>query len=118
MSDAPRHDPTAADDEDLPIYVEAARKAGRFSREFLATVISLLTTAFGVVAALAWNTALTQMFRTYLSGGAQVLALFIYAIGITGIAVLVIVFLGRLAGRVGAEPMEFKYPVKPAPRND
>src|SRR6266536_1661267 len=39
--------------------MEAARKAGRFSREFVVTVISVVTTAFGVVVALAWNTALS-----------------------------------------------------------
>ncbi len=86
------------------------RKAGRYSREFVATVISLLTTALGVVAALAWNTALTTFFTEYLGKGARVTALFIYAIVITVIGVFVIISLARIATRLGAEPLEFKYP--------
>lgn len=88
------------------------RKAGRFSKEFLATVISLVTTALGVVVALAWNTALSKLFERWFPGNGQVVALFVYAVTITGIGVLVIVSLGKLAARIGAEPVEFKYPAK------
>jgi xanthine/uracil permease len=110
----------AADDEEVaPVYVEAAKKVSRFSREFLATVIALLTTAFGVVVALAWNTALTKAVEeSGLSEGDQVLSFFVYAIIITLLAVAVIVVLGRLASRVGAQPIQFTYPVKPAPPKD
>ena len=89
---------------------KAGRRAGRYSREFVATVISLLTTALGVVAALAWNSALTALFTTYLGPGGAVAALFVYAIAITVIGVFVIIALGRLATRLGADPLEFKYP--------
>jgi CBS domain containing-hemolysin-like protein len=86
--------------------VEAARKAGRFSREFLVTVISVVTTAFGVVVALAWNAALTKWLEQF-SRDAQIAGLFIYALVVTLGAVLVIVLLGRLAQRIGAEPIQF-----------
>jgi CBS domain containing-hemolysin-like protein len=86
--------------------VEAARKAGRFSREFLVTVISVVTTAFGVVVALAWNTALTKWLERYQK--AETVALFIYALLITFLAVLAIVILSRVAKRLGASPVEFK----------
>ena len=109
----------ADDEEEAPVYLEAAKKVSRFSREFLATVIALLTTAFGVVVALAWNTALTEgLKRTGLSPAGQVLSFFVYAIIITLLAVAVIVVLGRLASRVGAQPIQFTYPVKPAPPKD
>jgi uncharacterized membrane protein YjjP (DUF1212 family) len=88
------------------------RTTSRYSREFVATVISLLTTALGVVAALAWNTALTALFTAYLGKGARVAALFLYAVVITVIGVFVIISLGRLATRLGTEPLEFKYPAK------
>jgi hypothetical protein len=82
-------------------------------------VIALLTTAFGVVVALAWNTALTKAVEeSGLSEGDQVLSFFVYAIIITLLAVAVIVVLGRLASRVGAQPIQFTYPVKPAPPKD
>src|SRR4051812_47560609 len=89
---------------------KAGRTAGRYSREFVATVISLLTTALGVVAALAWNSALTELFTTYLGPGGAVAALFIYAVAITVIGVFVIIALARIASRIGADPLEFKYP--------
>ncbi len=88
------------------------RKAGRFSKEFIATVISLVTTALGVVVALAWNTALAELFKRWFPGNGQVVALFVYAVAITAIGVVAIVSLGKLAARIGAEPVEFKYPAK------
>jgi hypothetical protein len=87
--------------------LEAARKAGRFSREFVVTVISVVTTAFGVVVALAWNTAMSHWLTT-LSQDAQTIGLFIYALVITFLAVLAIVILARVARRIGADPIEFK----------
>ena len=86
--------------------MEAARRAGRFSREFLVTVISVVTTAFGVVVALAWNAALTKAL-SQLNKGSQVRALFLYAILITFLAVLAIVVMSRVARKIGAEPMQF-----------
>lgn len=87
---------------------EAARKAGRFSREFLVTVISLVTTAFGVVVALAWNTALSAGLTRWFGLKGRVAALFVYALLITFLAVLAIVIMSRLAKRIGATPVEFK----------
>lgn len=91
--------------------LEKARAANRFSREFMATIIALVTTAFGVVVALAWNTALSKALEK-LSHGAQVIGLFIYAIVVTVLAVVIIIVLARLAGRIGADPVQFTYPVR------
>ena len=85
-----------------------AKRAHRFSKEFLVTVISLLTTAFGVVVALAWNEALTAFFRETFSTGGAISALFIYAFLVTVIGVAVIVSLGKAASRIDADPIEFK----------
>ena len=87
------------------------RRASRFSREFLATMIALVTTAFGVVVALAWNTALSKALAQ-LSKGYELTGLFVYAVLVTVIAVLTVIFLGRVASRIGAEPIEFKYTAK------
>jgi uncharacterized membrane protein YjjP (DUF1212 family) len=90
------------------------RKTSRFSKEFVATMISLASAAFGVVAALAWNGAITAWFADiYKSNSTKVTALFIYAGVVTLIGVTVIVILGRLATRINAEPVEFKYPTAP-----
>lgn len=66
---------------------------------YLQTMISLASAAFGVVAALAWNSAITALVRQIFGSGAQVISLFLYAIIITVIAVIVMVNLGRVAER-------------------
>jgi hypothetical protein len=103
--------PPEPPEEESPV-IEVVRRATRFSREFLATMIALVTTAFGVVVALAWNTALSKALEQ-LSKGAQIIGLFIYAVIVTVIAVLTVVFLGRLAARIGGEPVQFTYPAAP-----
>src|SRR5438093_3048783 len=107
----PQTPPPEAPEEESPV-TDAVRRAGRFSREFVATVIALVTTAFGVVVALAWNEALSKALAQ-LSKGAEIGGLFAYAVLVTVLAVLAIVFLGRLAARIGAQPIEFKYPTPP-----
>lgn len=107
MDERPLEDPEGREEQ----LLEAARAASRFSREFLATMIALVTTAFGVVVALAWNTALSKALAQ-LSKGAQIGGLFAYAVLVTVLAVFTVVFLGRLAGRIGADPVQFTYPAK------
>ena len=91
---------------------EAARKAGRFSREFFVTVISVVSTALGVVVALAWNSALQAALVEAFGLDGRVAALFVYALLITFLAVVAIVIMSRLARRIGAEPIELKYESK------
>jgi hypothetical protein len=110
-SDRPVGTPSGDQDEEASPIIVVAKRASRFSREFIVTVISVVTTAFGVVVALAWNTALSKALER-LSAGAEIIGLFIYAVLITLGAVVVIIFLGRLATRMGAEPIQFGLPKK------
>jgi len=96
-----------------PIIDKAVGSSSRFSREVVATMISLASAAFGVVAALAWNTAITTAFIHAFGTAGTIGALFVYAVVATLVGVVVIVLLGRLAARVSAEPVEFKYPGVP-----
>jgi flagellar motor component MotA len=96
--------------DQVPIAV--IKRTTRFSAEVVATMISLASAAFGVVAALAWNTAITSAFAR-LGKNSELSALFIYAVVVTLIGVVVIVLLGRLAGRLKAQPVEFRYPRLP-----
>jgi hypothetical protein len=66
-------------------------------------MISLASAAFGVVAALAWNSAITALVKEIFGSGGQIISLFIYAIIITIIAVIVMVNLGKVAERT-AQP--------------
>lgn len=84
----------------------ARAKAQASSTVFLATVVSLATSAFGVVAALAWNQAIQDNLQALLRldglfrGWSQAQLELIYALLVTVIAVVVIVGLNRVAGRI------------------
>jgi uncharacterized membrane protein YjjP (DUF1212 family) len=99
----------------VPVVGEVVKRTSRFSREVVATMISLASAAFGVVAALAWNTAITAWFNHVFgeTDAAKISVLFTYAVIATLVGVVVIVLLGRLAARINAEPVEFKYPAVP-----
>jgi hypothetical protein len=71
-------------------------------RAFLQTMIALASASFGLVAALAWNEAIKATLKM-LGLGESLAGLYAYAILATALAVLVLVWLGRLAARVGGE---------------
>jgi Family of unknown function (DUF5654) len=89
----------------------AKAKAQATSTIFLATVVSLATSAFGVVAALAWNQAIHDLLTDLLSNKALLGRLglsahameLVYAIVITVIAVVVILTLNRVASRIAKQ---------------
>lgn len=66
-------------------------------KQFLRQTLTLVTTAFGLIAALAWNTAITSLVKTYLPTGSSLVLLFLYAIVVTGLAVVVGGMLARAA---------------------
>src|SRR4029450_2734117 len=98
---------------EVPVVGHVVMKTSRFSKEVLATMISLASAAFGVVAALAWNSAINELFTEVFGKDARISALFIYAFLITLVGVCVIVLMWRLAARVRAQPLEFMYPCVP-----
>jgi uncharacterized membrane protein YjjP (DUF1212 family) len=112
MSDEQRP-PGETEREEVPVVRDVVRKTSKFSAEVVATMISLASAAFGVVAALAWNSAITTAFAAKFGTNAKIWALFVYAVVVTLVGVVVIVVLGRLAGRIKATPIEFKYPGVP-----
>jgi len=65
-------------------------------------MIALASAAFGVVAALAWNSAITALVKQIFGTGAQIVSLFIYAIIVTILAVIVMVQLAKLAERTAS----------------
>lgn len=70
---------------------------------FLATMISLASAAFGVAAALAWTAFISELVKQVLGEQGGLMGLFIYAVAITVLAILVIVWLGRMAEKSGAK---------------
>jgi hypothetical protein len=67
------------------------------SSEVMDKLVELVTAAFGLVAALAWNTAIQELFTIIFPERGDLIAKFLYAIVITVIVVLVTIRLGRLA---------------------
>jgi hypothetical protein len=73
------------------------------TRVFIQTMIALASVSLGLVAALAWNEAIKATLAT-LGLGNDLAGLYSYAIIATLIAVIVLVWLGRIAARLGGEP--------------
>jgi hypothetical protein len=71
-------------------------------RAFIQTMIALASASLGLVAALAWNEAIKATLAM-LGLGDSLAGLYTYAILATVIAVLVLIWLGKLAGRVGGD---------------
>ena len=67
------------------------------------TIITLVTTAFGLVAGLAWNDAIQKLIESIMGAGDALTGLFIYAIVVTIIAVVVTILLARVAAKMGVE---------------
>jgi hypothetical protein len=71
-------------------------------RAFIQTMIALASASLGLVAALAWNEAIKATLEM-LGLGESLAGLYTYAILATVIAVAVLIWLGKIAARVGGE---------------
>ncbi|MCQ2977490.1 MAG: DUF5654 family protein [archaeon] len=72
-------------------------------KEVIKTIITLITTAFALVAGLAWNDAIQALINTFLDPGNALTGLIVYAVIVTVIAVVVTIVLGRFADKAGVE---------------
>ncbi len=64
--------------------------------EFIKTMSTLITAAFGLVAALAWNDTIKKAIDRFFPAGNGLRSMFIYAILVTILAVVVTYWLGKL----------------------
>ena len=76
------------------------------SSEVLEKIIELMTAAFGLVAALAWNTAIQALLIAVFGEAGDLVAKFFYAVVVTVIVVIVTIRLGRLLERMKKEEKE------------
>ncbi|OGD84057.1 hypothetical protein A2572_04020 [Candidatus Collierbacteria bacterium RIFOXYD1_FULL_40_9] len=69
-----------------------------------AQTFTLITTSLGLVAALAWNEAITEYVNIYIkpkfAAGSGVISLFIYALVITIVTVIVSYQLGKISKKI------------------
>lgn len=69
----------------------------------LQSMITLASAALGLVAALAWNDAIKDTIQRMLGESDSLSSKYIYAVLATVIAVVVVLVLASLAGRVGGD---------------
>ncbi|MDD4254447.1 MAG: DUF5654 family protein [Methanofollis sp.] len=77
-----------------------------FYGEVLDKVSDLITAAFGLVAALAWNGAIQALFVQVFGTTENLAAQFTYAIVVTILAVLATIWIARMAARAETEKKE------------
>ena len=65
--------------------------------EVIEKLAGLMTAAFGLIAALAWNSAIQEIFKRYFGPGNTIIALLVYAVIVTRIAVFAAIYIGRIA---------------------
>ncbi|MFH1376587.1 MAG: DUF5654 family protein [Candidatus Woesearchaeota archaeon] len=63
--------------------------------EVIEKLAALMTAALGLVAALAWNGAIQAIFKELFGAPDQITAMVIYAVVITGIAVILIIWIAK-----------------------
>jgi ABC-type antimicrobial peptide transport system permease subunit len=69
-------------------------------KEVIDKMSSLLTAAFGLVAALAWNGAILAIFKEVFGTAESIPAMLTYAIVVTIIAVVVTIWISRAAAKI------------------
>jgi TRAP-type C4-dicarboxylate transport system permease small subunit len=71
--------------------------------EILDKIAALVTVAFGLVAALAWNGAIRAIFQHFFGTADNIPAMLVYAVVVTIIAVLVAIWIARAVKRAKDE---------------
>lgn len=71
--------------------------------QILKTLGVLITTAFALVAALAWNEAIKAVIDAFFKQGSALTGLLVYALLVTVLAVVASVAIGRLLAKHGIE---------------
>ncbi len=83
---------------------ESSAKRKRLSIEIVTQMLTLATSGFGLVAALAWNSVVQNFVSNYIAkwlpGGSGIVSLLLYAIIVTILAVLVTFELSKLKERL------------------
>jgi uncharacterized membrane protein YidH (DUF202 family) len=81
----------------------ANKKDSDIKIQMLKTITTLITTAFALVAGLAWNSAIQAIIKEIFKSDSAITGLVSYAVIVTIISVLVTVFLGRTLGKLGID---------------
>ena len=79
------------------------KEAEEVRKQFADKLLKLVTSGFGLVAALAWNELIKEVIKQYIEpifgGGSGLISLFIYALLVTFLAVIVTYQLSKIVGK-------------------
>lgn len=88
----------------MAIKETTPEKKKRLSIEIVTQMLTLATSGFGLVAALAWNSVVQNFVSNYIAkwlpGGSGIISLLLYALIVTVLAVLVTFELSKLKERL------------------
>ncbi len=76
--------------------------------EVVEKLAALITAAFGLVAALAWNSAIQEVFRVIFGENSGLWAMITYAVIVTIVAVVVTLWIGRVSSKATGKAGETK----------
>lgn len=83
---------------------QTSKESKKIHVEIVKQMATLSTSAFGLVAALAWNNVIQEFVNTYvkkwLPSGSGIISLLIYALIITALAVFVTIQLSKLSEKL------------------
>ncbi len=83
---------------------EKTPKDKKLHQELIKQMLTLATSGFGLVAALAWNSLIQEFVNSYvkkfLPDGSGIISLFIYALVITALAVFITYQLSKLSEKI------------------
>jgi len=87
-----------------------SKEEKRLHVEVIKQMVTLSTSGFGLVAALAWNSLIQEVVNSYvkkwLPGNSGIISLLIYAVIVTVLAVVITMQLSRLAQRLQKESQD------------
>jgi len=69
------------------------------NKEVIEKIAALMTAAFGLVAALAWNGAILEIFKALFGTAGGIVPMLTYAVIVTIIAVIATVWIGKAANK-------------------
>ncbi|MBR1369505.1 hypothetical protein RJ53_08380 [Methanocalculus chunghsingensis] len=70
-----------------------------FKTEVIEKIAALMTVAFGLIAALAWNSSVQALFRELFGTQDNLSAMFGYAVLVTILAVLITIWIARISAK-------------------
>ncbi len=88
----------------MPEETQKAKKQEKLHIEVVRQMVTLATSGFGLVAALAWNSVIQEFVSSYvkklLPDGSGIISLLVYALIVTALAVFITYELSRLLDRI------------------